>query len=310
MNDERPIVIGTRGSPLALRQTELARDALVNSEPALAEPGRVRIEIIKTTGDQVQDRALAELGGKGLFTKELDQAMAEGRIDIAVHSMKDLETWLQPGIRLACMLPREDPRDVLISRLGGGIGDLPNGALIGTASIRRQAQLLSMRPDLKFGILRGNVQTRLGKLKDGVCDATFLALAGLKRLGMADVASDIIAPDILLPACGQGAVGITCRDDDAVTLTRLAAINDAPTWAAVTCERAMLAVLDGSCRTPIGGLAEIEAGTMRLRGLVARADGTEIFRTERQGSAADAERIGKDAGFDLRGQAPANLFGA
>ncbi len=305
---ERQITIGTRGSPLALYQTEMVRDALIRQTPALGAPDGVRVEIIKTTGDQVQDRALAELGGKGLFTKELDQAMRDGRIDIAVHSMKDLETWLGDGIRLACMLPREDPRDAFVSLTAANIDALPKGAKVGTASLRRQAQLLNQRPDLKVDLIRGNVQTRLSKLADGVCDATFLALAGLKRLGMADKATDIIEPDILLPACGQGAVGVTCRDDDDEVAELLAGIGDADTWAAVTCERAMLAVLDGSCRTPIGGLAEIKAGRMSLRGLVARADGTELYRASREGLVSDAERIGRDAGEELRARAPADIF--
>lgn len=308
MQNGRTIVIGTRGSPLALKQTDMVRDALIAAEPVLGQPGRIVVEVIKTTGDQVQDRALAELGGKGLFTKELDQAMLANRIDIAVHSMKDLETWLADGIKLACMLPREDPRDAFISPRAGSISALAQGASIGTASLRRQAQLLAMRPDLKVGILRGNVQTRLQKLTDGVCDATFLALAGLKRLGMAAAATEIVAPDVLLPACGQGAVGVTCRTEDDAVSALLSQINHADTWMAVHCERAMLAVLDGSCRTPIGGLAEISGDTITLRGLVARADGSAIFKTERKGPVADAERLGQDAGSELKGRAPADIF--
>jgi hydroxymethylbilane synthase len=264
---------------------------------------------IKTTGDKITDRALADVGGKGLFSKEIDAAMLDGRIDIAVHSAKDLETRLADGIELAAVLEREDPRDVLICRDAAGLDDLPAGSVVGTASIRRQAQLLYHRPDLSICLIRGNVQTRLRKLNAGECDATLLALSGLNRLGMAHVATEILDPDVLLPAVAQGAIGVTCRDGDMEARAHLKAINHAPSAVRIAAERAMLHVLDGTCHTPIGGLATLgEDGTLTLRGLVARADGSEVFRTVQAGPETDAEAIGREAGADLKAQAGPDLF--
>ncbi|MBL6959263.1 MAG: hydroxymethylbilane synthase [Rhodospirillales bacterium] len=304
MTDSFPLRIGTRGSPLALAQAHEVRDRLCAADPALAGDDMLAIEIIKTTGDKVLDRPLADVGGKGLFSKEIDEALLDGRVDLAVHSMKDLETWLPGGIALASVLEREDPRDVFISHKAASLDALPEGSVVGTSSLRRQAQILRRRPDLRVETFRGNVQTRIRKLNDGEADATLLALAGLRRLGMAEVATEILEPDILLPAVAQGAVGVTCRVDDTAISARLQALNHTPTWQRVAAERAMLAALDGSCRTPIGGLAEIdESGTLTLRGLVAKADGSELFETARTGPANEAEALGRDAGEELRRRA-------
>ncbi len=270
------------------------------ADPALALSGGVEIVVIKTTGDKIQDRALSEIGGKGLFTKEIDEAMLEGRIDLAVHSMKDVPTWLPDGIELACILPREDPRDVFISRKAESLNELPPGCVVGTASLRRQAQILSLRPDLTVRVFRGNVQTRLRKLDEGEVDATLLALAGLKRLGMADVATSILETSDILPAVGQGAVGITCRADDQASHELLATIHHAETAACVAAERGLLEELDGSCRTPIAALATLlEGGVMALEGLLARPDGSEVLRAKREGDPAEAARMGRDAGSEL-----------
>ncbi len=293
--------IGTRGSPLALAQTEAVAAALAALQPELAEPGAVEIVVIKTTGDAILDRPLAEAGGKGLFTKEIDEAMLDRRIDLAVHSMKDVPTWLPEGIVLPCMLPREDPRDAFLCDKAASLSDLPPGSVVGTASLRRGAFLLARRPDLRVVSFRGNVQSRLAKLADGVVDATLLALAGLKRLGMAERAAAILSVEEMLPAVAQGAIGITCRADDARALDWLARINHADTVTAVTCERAFLRVLDGSCRTPIGGLARIGAdGQLAFVGRLARTDGSRVFEARRTGAVADAEAMGADAGAEVK----------
>ncbi len=306
---DRPLLrIGTRGSPLAMAQTLEARDRLA-AQPALAATGAMEVIEVKTTGDAILDRPLAEVGGKGLFTKELDIALLDGRIDIAVHSIKDVETFLPDGIVLACCLEREDPRDAFLSLKAPNLAALPAGSVIGTASLRRQAQILHRRPDLKVTLIRGNVQTRLARLGEGACDATLLALAGLNRLGMADKASCVLTPEEMLPAVGQGAIGITCRADDVATLEFLAAVDHAESHHRIRAERALLAALDGSCRTPIGGLAEIAGGRLKLRGLVARPDGTAVYETEREGAVADATALGDDAGQELRARAGDDLFG-
>ncbi|MBL6928400.1 MAG: hydroxymethylbilane synthase [Rhodospirillales bacterium] len=296
-----PVVrIGTRGSPLALAQTHETRDRLMAADPALADPGALDIVVIKTTGDKVQDRALSEIGGKGLFTKEIDEAMLDGRIDLAVHSVKDVPTWLPDGIELACILPREDPRDVFLSRKADGIDGLAPGSVVGTASLRRQAQILNLRPDLKVSVFRGNVQTRMRKLDEGEVDATLLALAGLKRLGLADMATSIIDVSDILPAVGQGAVGITCRADDARARDLLAKIHDAETAACVAAERGLLEELDGSCRTPIAALATVSKdGVLALDGLLARPDGSTVLRARREGDPANGIELGRDAGREL-----------
>ena len=304
MTDSFPLRIGTRGSPLALAQANDVRDRLCAADPALAGEAMLEIEIIKTTGDKILDRPLADVGGKGLFSKEIDEALLDGRVDLAVHSMKDLETCLPDGIALAAILEREDPRDVFISNKAATLDQLPPGSVIGTSSLRRQAQILHRRPDLKVETFRGNVQTRMRKLNDGEADATLLALAGLKRLGITEVATEILEPEILLPAVAQGAVGVTCWDGDGEMAARLEALNHPPSWQRVMAERAMLAALDGSCRTPIGGLAEFGPdGTMTLRGLLAKADGSEVIKTGRTGPASDTEALGRDVGEELRRRA-------
>ncbi len=304
-----PLKLGTRASPLAQAQAFEVRDLLIKHHPQLAEPGAIEIIEIKTTGDQVQDRALSEIGGKGLFSKEIDAAQLERRIDIAVHSMKDLETRLADGIELTAALAREDVRDVLITDKAQSLEHLPAGSVVGTSSLRRQAQILHRRPDLRVRLFRGNVQTRLRKLAEGEADATLLALAGLNRLGKTDVITQILEPEVLLPAVAQGAIGITCRRNDRRIIDCVRALNHRPTLVRVSAERALLKALDGSCRTPVGGLAEFLAdGSLRLRALVARADGSEVHETERLGPAADGERMGRDAGEELRRRAGPDIF--
>jgi hydroxymethylbilane synthase len=303
------INIGTRGSPLALAQAELTKAALLAAHADL-RPENVTIVPIKTTGDQVQDRTLSEIGGKGLFTKEIEEALLDRRIDLAVHSMKDMPTFLPTGLVIAAMLEREDPRDVLISPVADSIASLPRGAIVGTASLRRQAQLLALRPDLKVQPLRGNVGTRLDKLARGEAAATLLALAGLKRLGRVDAATAILSTDAFLPAVAQGAIGIEIRADDPRIAALVAPLDHKATTIAVTAERAMLAVLDGSCRTPIAGYAEIFGTALRLRGLVALPDGTESHRAEDSGNATleGAAALGRALGDKLKALAGPNFL--
>jgi hydroxymethylbilane synthase len=310
MTTHHPIIrIGTRGSPLALAQTHETRDRLAAAWPELAAEGAIEIEVIKTTGDLVQDRPLAEIGGKGLFTKELDDAMMEGRIHLAVHSMKDVPTWLPDGIVLPCILPREDVRDAFISPKAKCLADLPQGAVVGSASLRRAAQILNRRPDLQVVNFRGNVQTRLKKLADGVVDATLLAMAGLRRLGLAQHVTAALEIDEMLPAVAQGAIGITCRADDARSLAYLAALNCAQSQVRVTAERAFLARLDGSCRTPIAALATLDGEHLSFRGLIISTDGKLIHATTREGAIADAWAMGDDAAAELAGRAGPGFFG-
>jgi hydroxymethylbilane synthase len=299
--ERRVLKIGTRGSPLALIQAELTRAALLAAHPSLVA-GEVEIVPIKTTGDNVQDRTLAAIGGKGLFTKEIEEALRDGRIDLAVHSMKDMPTVLPEGLEIGAMLEREDARDALISPVADSIAALPQGAVVGTASLRRQAQVLLLRPDLDIRPLRGNVGTRLDKLARGEAAATLLALAGLKRLGKATAATAVLGIDEMLPAVAQGAIGIERRIDDARMSALLSAIDHAPTTIAVAAERAMLAVLDGSCRTPIAGHATISGTTLRLRGLIALPDGTESHVAEDSGNATPegAVELGRAVGERLK----------
>jgi hydroxymethylbilane synthase len=292
--------IGTRGSKLALTQTGLVRDALAAAVPALAAPGAIEIVVIKTTGDMIQDRPLSEAGGKGLFVKEIEEALLGNRIDAAVHSMKDMPTAQPAGLAISAFLPREDVRDVLIAGDVTRIVDLKQGAVIGSAALRRKAQLLHLRPDLQVVNFRGNVDTRLAKQASGVVDATLLAMAGLKRLGLGHVGAPI-PEDEMLPAVGQGAVCIECRIDDARTRGWLAAIDHAATATCVAAEHAMLAVLDGSCRTPIAGHAILLAdGAIHLRGMILKPDGSQAIATERTGPAKEAAVLGKDAGLELK----------
>jgi hydroxymethylbilane synthase len=278
------LTIGTRGSPLALAQAEIVRLALFALMPDLAIDDAIAIRVIKTTGDRVQDRPLADLGGKGLFTKEIEEALFAKEIDLAVHSMKDMPTILPDGLGILAFLPRADVRDVLIGAYST-IEEIPSGAVVGTASLRRQAQLLARRPDLEVVPFRGNVQTRLAKLQRGDVAATFLAKAGLDRLGMASVPATPLDPAIMLPAVAQGAIGIEARLEDAAMAGLLAGLDHPLTRACVEAERAMLAVLDGSCRTPIAGLAVGSgSGGFRLEGLVAQPDGQHVHRHEAEGS--------------------------
>lgn len=300
--------IGTRGSPLALAQAHQTRDRLAAAHPALAEPGAVEIVVIRTTGDAILDRTLSEAGGKGLFTKEIEEALVERRIDLAVHSMKDVPTWLPDGLDICCVLPREDPRDAFFSSKASSIDALPAGAVVGTASLRRQALVLARRPDLKVVPFRGNVDTRLRKLAEGEADATMLAMAGLNRLGIAHRATSVIEPSVMLPAVAQGAIGIEVRTDDAATRALLAPLNCADTMLRITAERALLAVLDGSCRTPIAALAELRPDGLHLDGLVASPDGRQVLRAGRHGGKDDAARIGSDAGQELKSRLPPGFF--
>ena len=308
MNEIKPIRIGTRGSPLALVQARMVRDALAAAHPQLA--AAIEIRPIKTTGDTVQDRKLMEIGGKGLFTKEIEEALRDGRIDCAVHSMKDMETWLPEGLTIGAMLPREDARDALFTTGAARIADLPAGAVVGTSSLRRQAQLLASRPDLKVVTLRGNVETRLRKLAAGEVDATLLAVAGLKRLGLLDRATAILDEVEMLPAVGQGAVGIEIRADDERMTTLLGPLDHPSTTARVTAERACLAELDGSCHTPIAAHAVLADGQLHLRSLIALPDGTRVHRDERDGPAGDPSALGTAAGHALKARAEPSFFEA
>ena len=304
-----PIRIGTRGSPLALAQAEQARARLIAAGSCLAGPDAVTIVPITTTGDRVQDRRLSEIGNKGLFVKEIEQALAENRIDLAVHSMKDVETTLDPEFVIGAVLPREDPREAFVSLGAPSIADLPHGAALGTTSLRRQAQVLAVRPDIQVTTFRGNVETRLRKLREGLADATLLAVAGLKRLGLLDVATAVLEPEVMMPAVGQGAIGIECRAGDFRIRELLAAVDDPESSICVAAERALLAALDGSCRTPIGALAEPDgSGGLTLRALLARPDGSRFWRTERHGRAADGVAMGTDAGRELRALGDRVLF--
>jgi hydroxymethylbilane synthase len=308
--NQQPVRIGTRGSPLALVQARMVRDGLAAAHVDRRGPDDIQVLPIKTTGDAVQDRKLMEIGGKGLFTKEIEEALLAGRIDCAVHSMKDMPTWLPDGLVIGAMLAREDARDALFAKIGTRIAELPRGATVGTSSLRRQAQLLALRPDLKIVPLRGNVETRLRKLATGEADATLLAVAGLKRLGLLDKASAIVDSAEILPAVGQGAIGIEIRADDARMRALLAPLDDRPTTLCVSAERACLAELDGSCHTPIAAYAEIagDGRDMRLRALVALPDGSALHRDERAGAAADAVALGRAAGQRLRAAAEPAFF--
>ncbi len=294
--------LGTRGSPLAIVQARMVAAALAALNPERPKP---EIITLLTTGDNIQDRPLRDIGGKGLFTKELDIALLEGRIDIAVHSMKDVETLLPDGLVVDCLMPREDPRDALIvgPKQDGsdGLAGLAPGSALGTSSLRRAAQISAIRPDIKIVPFRGNVDTRLRKLAEGEADATLLAVAGLNRLGRAEVIDAILSPEDLLPAASQGAVGIARRTDDDLVAKILTPLHDIETGRCVAGERAMLATLDGSCQTPIGALAMWQDGRLNLNGLLASQDGKAVFRAT--GSGDDPEKVGRSVGEDLRAQA-------
>ena len=298
--------IGSRGSPLALVQAREVQGRLAAA--CDVPPEHIEIKIIRTTGDVVQDRPLSAGGGKGLFTKEIEEALLSGAIDLAVHSSKDMTTVLPEGLVLSAFLPREDPRDAFISRKVKTLRELPAGAVVGTASLRRAAMVKRLRPDLSIMPLRGNVETRLRKIAAGEADATLLAVAGLKRLGLFAAARAVLDVDEFVPAVGQGAIGIEIRADDAKTRALLAKIDDADTATAVTAERAFLAVLDGSCRTPIGGHARIENDVVRLRGLIVKPDGSEAFEVFRDGPRAQAAALGADAGHELKARGGPDFF--
>jgi len=298
--------IGTRGSPLALAQADMVRAALAAAHGWAADA--VEINVIRTSGDRIQDRPLSEVGGKGLFTREIEDALLNGTIDLAVHSAKDMPTLLPDGLMLAACLPREDVRDVFISRKAASLRDLPQGAVVGSASLRRQAMVRRLRPDISVVPFRGNVETRIRKLDAGEVDATLLALAGLKRLGLADKATALLDVDDFLPAVGQGAVTIEARIDDARTRALLAKIDHVDTSVALLAERAFLDVLDGSCRTPIAGHALLDGDRLSFRGMVLRPDGSQVFETTRAGARRDAVALGADAGAELKRRAPPDFF--
>jgi hydroxymethylbilane synthase len=301
-----PFNIGTRGSPLALAQAHETRSRLMAAfglpEDAFA------ICVIKVIGDAIQNRPLKEIGGKGLFTREIEEALLEGSIDIAVHSMKDMPVDQPGGLLLNTYLPREDVRDAFVSLNAKSLDDLAQGATVGTSSLRRRSQLLAKRPDLHIVEFRGNVQTRLKKLADGVAEATFLAMAGLNRLAMNHVPRNAVAPEDMLPAVAQGAIGIERRGDDSRAAAMLEAIHDGPTGQRLAAERTFLAHLDGSCETPIGSLAELDGGSMRLRGEILRIDGTEVYSDDVSGAIEDGPEMGRAMAAKLLAQAGPNFF--
>lgn len=301
-NAPAPLRIGTRGSPLALAQAHETRARLAAAHLDLTAPEATEIVVINTTGDMLLDRTLADAGGKGLFTKEIEEALLDGRIDLAVHSMKDVPTALPPGLEIAALLPREDPRDAFLSRDGVTLDALPLGAVLGTAGLRRQAQILERRPDLKIIPLRGNVQTRLRKLDEGRYDAILLAAAGLKRLGLGERITGLIDPEESLPAVGQGALGIECRAERADLVKLMAPLNHADTALCVRAERAMSRSLAGSCQVPLGGFAETCGGQIRLRGFVSTTDGRRMARAETSGSPEDPEAVGNALAEILKAQ--------
>ena len=302
----QPLKIGTRGSPLALAQAHETRARLMTAFD-LPEDA-FEIVIVTTTGDRVLDRPLKEIGGKGLFTREIEDMMLAGALDIAVHSMKDMPVAQPGGLLLDCYLPREDVRDAFVSPVVARLADLHPGQVVGTSSLRRRAQLLHRRPDLKVVEFRGNVQTRLRKLDEGVADCTFLAMAGLNRLGKADVARSAIDPDDMLPAVAQGAIGIERRADDSRAAAMLEKIHDTATGQRLAAERAYLATLDGSCETPIAGLAVLDGGDIWLRGEILRPDGSDSLADEGRAPIADAARLGEDIARRLLDRAPAGFF--
>ncbi len=305
-NPAQPLKIGTRGSPLALWQAHEVRRCLMAAHALPQEA--FQIVVIKVTGDQVLDKPLKEIGGKGLFTREIEEALSDGGIDIAVHSMKDMPVLQPDGLVLDCYLAREDVRDAFVSPDVARLVDLPQGAVVGSSSLRRRAQLTLRRPDLRLVEFRGNVQTRMKKLQDGVAVATFLAMAGLNRLGLAHVARGAIGVDEMLPAVAQGAIGVERRSADARVEWLLSAIHDGPTGLRLAAERAYLARLDGSCETPIAGLAVLEGDQLWLRGEILRPDGSEAIAGELRGPVSDAAPLGRALAEQLLGQAPKDFF--
>jgi len=305
----RPLRIGSRGSPLALIQARQAQTALAKACGIVAE--QIEIKIIRTSGDKLQgpnEQSLADAGGKGLFTKEIEEALLSGAIDFAVHSSKDIPAILPAGLTLAAFLPREDPRDTLVSGKAKTLRELSRNALVGTSSPRRQALLMRARPDLRIAPLRGNVETRLRKIEAGEMDAAVLAVAGLKRLGLFSTMATALEIEEFLPAAGQGAIAIETRANDESARAAAAAIDDADTHTALAAERAFLAALGGSCRTPIAGHARLDGDTVRFRGLLAKTDGSDAIEVSRQGRRADAAALGADAGHEIKTRAGAGFF--
>lgn len=306
MTDRSRLRIGTRGSPLARAQTDIVRARLAAANRL--DPAAIEVVAISTSGDAVRDRPLAEAGGKGLFTKEIEEALLAGEIDLAVHSAKDVPTFLPKGLVLAAFPERADPRDAFVSENFARLADLPTGAVVGSASVRREALVRRLRPDVAVKLLRGNVNTRLEKVASGAFDATVLALAGLERLGLSARAKEVLDPVVFPPSVGQGAIAIEIRAGDEEAARLAAAIDDVPTATALAAERAFLAELDGSCRTPIAGHARIVKGRLRFHGLVISPDGREAVETAREGLPADAARLGSDAGRELKSRAPAGVL--
>jgi hydroxymethylbilane synthase len=298
------LVLATRRSALALAQSRAFARALEAATTGLAGGLSVDELQIVTAGDRTQDKPLQDIGGKGLFIKELEEALLDGRAHFAVHSIKDVPAEIAPGLALACVPPREDPRDALVTRAGQRLMDLPAGSVVGTSSLRRVVNILAVRPDLRAEPMRGNVDTRLRRVEEGKVDAVVLALAGLKRLGWEDRATEVLSPEVSLPAIGQGALGIECRDGDDETRGLLARLSHEETSICVAAERAVMAAVEGSCRMPVAAYATLEGETMLLRAMLADPDGSHVRRGERRvgapASAAEAERVGKDLGAELR----------
>lgn len=301
-----PLRIGTRGSPLALAQAYETRKRLTNALNISEDS--FEIVVISTSGDRILDRPLKEVGGKGLFTKEIEQDMLDGKIDIAVHSMKDMPVEQPDGLTLGCYLPREDVRDAFVSSRYKNVNELPSGSKVGTSSLRRKAQLKFSRPDLEVVEFRGNVQTRLKKLKDGVATCTFLAMAGLNRLGLEKVAQSTLNPNQMLPAIAQGAIGIEWREEDEQTSDMLKKIHHEETGQRLNTERAFLAELDGSCQTPIAGLAIIEGSSLKFTGQVLRTDGSESISETAFGDIEDGPRLGREMAQKILSQAGPEFF--
>ncbi len=298
--------IGTRGSPLALKQAEETRDKLIAAHGLEADA--VEIIVITTTGDRVRDRPLAEIGGKGLFTKEIEEALLAGEIDLAVHSMKDMPAAFPDGLDIVCLLEREDPRDAFMSPVAASLADLPEGAVVGSSSVRRAAQVKSLRPDLEIVGYRGNVDTRLKKLKAGEVSATYLACAGLKRLGLAGEITQAVPVEEMLPAVAQGAIGIEVRLDDDGTRALLEPLHHGETAKTIAAERGFLCALDGSCRTPLAGHAVLSGDEIELRGAALTLDGSAVFEARRSGPAGEAEALGRDAAEEVKAAAGSRLF--
>lgn len=302
----RPLKIGTRGSPLALWQARTVQTQLASAHGL--EEETIEVCTFKTSGDRIQDKSLRKFGGKGLFTKELEDALLSGEIDLAVHSMKDMPTVLPDGLEIACVLEREDVRDAFLSPRATSLSGLPKGARVGTSSLRRQAQVKAMRPDLEVVEFRGNVDTRLRKLDEDVADATLLAVAGLKRLGKEDRITAYVETSEMLPAVAQGAICVEIRTGDENSAQTLAAIHHAETATRVAAERAFLAKLDGSCRTPIAALAELDGDMLQFRGQILTPDGKQVHETTREGKAADGPAMGRDAASELLERAGPGFF--